>query len=55
MVCELDDFSYGMYCIEVCCGCCDVYLGYVFLDGFWFIGLCYCINLVLLKLVLWES
>lgn len=39
-----------MVCIEIVCYYCDVYLGYVFIDGFEFIGLCYCVNLVLLEL-----
>lgn len=48
---EYCDVIYGMICIEVCCYCCDVYLGYVFLDGLLFMGLCYCINGVVLIFV----
>lgn len=38
-----------MWRIEVFCNNCDVYFGYVFLDGFFLIGLCYCLNFVVLK------
>lgn len=48
MICFLDDFSYGMVCIEICCVVCDSYFGYVFEDGFKMIGLRFCVNLVLL-------
>lgn len=41
---EIEDWFYGMVWIEICCSWCDVYLGYVFLDGLVFIGLCYCLN-----------
>lgn len=32
-ICYIKDLLYGMQCIEICCGNCDVYLGYVFFDG----------------------
>lgn len=49
VIVEKIDCLYGMLCIEVQCKNCGVYFGYVFEDGFVFIGLWYCINLVVLK------
>lgn len=46
VLCYLDDYSLGCYCIEICCGMCDLYLGYVFYDGLELIGLCFCLNFV---------
>lgn len=51
VICYLIDNLYGMQCIEICCGNCDVYFGYVFLDGLQLIGECYCVNLVLLSFI----
>lgn len=48
----IEDMSFGMVCIEVCCVNCGLYLGYVFFDGFgMFIGDCYCMNLIVLNFI----
>lgn len=50
------DILYGMICIEVWSKMGDVYLGYVFMDGFKEKGgLCYCINSVFLCFILKEK
>lgn len=49
------DYGYGMICSELMCSVCGGYLGYIFDDGFNFIGKRYCINSASLELELLEQ
>lgn len=42
----------GMYRLEVICEWCGLYIGYVFNDGFVFMGFWYCMNFVVMLFVL---